>query len=328
MRIKKISPVTPANGNIENQYGTSQTNAYSEKYINDRFDGTKTTGDMVVNSIKTKNLFDKYHGEDGYLTSSGNVVSNPDHIVSDYIDIDGISNITISGSQGSGLENCFYNSSKTVIGHFSISSASTTQEVPSGTKYIRLTVKKTALDTYQLEGGSTATNYTSYFDSNNIGQMKVGNSTKWDGTTNDLATENNVDTWIPVMNGDKLQHTTVPSIVSRGTSDTGWIYMTDFEPNCGTYNWDPLKIRKIGNVCYLQGALTYPAGTTWATKVATMPSQFAPDAEIDIISRGFDWSSYHTIAVGNNGDISFLQTDQGSTTPTNCGCLISHSWIV
>jgi hypothetical protein len=34
MRIKKISPTTPANGNIENQYGTSQTNAYSQAYIN------------------------------------------------------------------------------------------------------------------------------------------------------------------------------------------------------------------------------------------------------------------------------------------------------
>lgn len=34
MRIKKISPTTPANGNIENQYGTSQTNAYSEEYVN------------------------------------------------------------------------------------------------------------------------------------------------------------------------------------------------------------------------------------------------------------------------------------------------------
>lgn len=33
-QIKKISPTTPANGNIENQYGTSQTNAYSEAYIN------------------------------------------------------------------------------------------------------------------------------------------------------------------------------------------------------------------------------------------------------------------------------------------------------
>lgn len=37
MRIKKISPTTPANGNIENQYGTSQTNAYSEEYSNNTF---------------------------------------------------------------------------------------------------------------------------------------------------------------------------------------------------------------------------------------------------------------------------------------------------
>ena len=37
MRIKKISPTTPANGNIENTYGTSQTNAYSEAYSNNTF---------------------------------------------------------------------------------------------------------------------------------------------------------------------------------------------------------------------------------------------------------------------------------------------------
>ena len=34
MRIKKIAPVTPANGNIENNYGTSQSNTYSQEYIN------------------------------------------------------------------------------------------------------------------------------------------------------------------------------------------------------------------------------------------------------------------------------------------------------
>lgn len=35
MRIKKIAPVTPANGNIKNSYGTSQTDTYSQEYIND-----------------------------------------------------------------------------------------------------------------------------------------------------------------------------------------------------------------------------------------------------------------------------------------------------
>ena len=35
MRIKKIAPVTPANGNIENSYGTSQTDTYSQEYLNE-----------------------------------------------------------------------------------------------------------------------------------------------------------------------------------------------------------------------------------------------------------------------------------------------------
>ena len=34
MRIKKIAPVTPANGNIKNSYGTSQTDTYSQEYLN------------------------------------------------------------------------------------------------------------------------------------------------------------------------------------------------------------------------------------------------------------------------------------------------------
>jgi hypothetical protein len=42
------------------------------------------------------------------------------------------------------------------------------------------------------------------------------NSNKWDGFTRDTATENNEDTWIPVIKDDKFQHTTINSIVSRG----------------------------------------------------------------------------------------------------------------
>lgn len=41
MRIKKIAPVTPANGNIENSYGTSQTDTYSQEYINGKLKCTK-----------------------------------------------------------------------------------------------------------------------------------------------------------------------------------------------------------------------------------------------------------------------------------------------
>ena len=50
MRIKKISPTTPANGNIENQYGTSQTNAYSEAYANTTF-ATKDVATTSANGL-------------------------------------------------------------------------------------------------------------------------------------------------------------------------------------------------------------------------------------------------------------------------------------
>lgn len=68
MRIKKISPTTPANGNIENQYGTSQTNAYSEEYVNsklaEKLDATAT----AVNSTKWNNWTNDLDAYDGVNT--------------------------------------------------------------------------------------------------------------------------------------------------------------------------------------------------------------------------------------------------------------------
>lgn len=52
MRIKKIAPVTPANGNIENSYGTSQENGYTQEYINGM---TKATL-IDISSYKTSNV--------------------------------------------------------------------------------------------------------------------------------------------------------------------------------------------------------------------------------------------------------------------------------
>lgn len=64
MRIKKISPTTPANGNIENQYGTSQTNAYSEEYSNNTFasknvENYSTTETRIGTWIDGKPLYRK-----------------------------------------------------------------------------------------------------------------------------------------------------------------------------------------------------------------------------------------------------------------------------
>ena len=186
--------VTPyVNSEISNDYGTAQNLGYSQKYVNDRFDGTKSMGDVVVDSIRSKNLFNKYNVIGAYLDANGNTHSNTDHSVSDYIDISGIDYLTLSGNEGTGIVNCFYNSSKTVIGSVTITNQSTkTMEVPSNSKFIRVTVKNTALDNYQLEKGSTATEYRPYQNLDGVDRGRIlwsnssPNSNMEDGTTINL----------------------------------------------------------------------------------------------------------------------------------------------
>lgn len=77
--------------------------------------------------------------------------------------------------------------------------------------------------------------------SDNIGSQSVNhatNATYWNGTTFDINTENNNDTWIPVMNSGKMQHTTVSSIQSRyvGTNNQVWT-MSMGNPNGRHLQW-------------------------------------------------------------------------------------------
>ena len=52
-QIKKIAPVTPANGNIKNSYGNSQTDTYSQEYKNEKTLGTS----LYSNSSGTHTAF-------------------------------------------------------------------------------------------------------------------------------------------------------------------------------------------------------------------------------------------------------------------------------
>jgi hypothetical protein len=72
-QIKKIAPVTPANGNIENTYGTSQENTYAQSYINTALNSKldSSTIDVDTNYVKIENLIICY-GE----VSSGSVSAN------------------------------------------------------------------------------------------------------------------------------------------------------------------------------------------------------------------------------------------------------------
>lgn len=62
-----------------------------------------------------------------------------------------------------------------------------------------------------------------------IGTVK--NSTKWNNLERDTITVNDADTWIPVLNGEKMQHTTKASIFTTGAnvySDTSATMLSNY----------------------------------------------------------------------------------------------------
>ena len=69
MRIKKIAPETPANGNIENTHGTSQTDTYSQEYINGAINDQSNnivrikddTTNFVIAPNHVNNIMDFYY---------------------------------------------------------------------------------------------------------------------------------------------------------------------------------------------------------------------------------------------------------------------------
>lgn len=117
-----------------------------------------------IEVVETYNLFDKNNVVTGFLTAEGNVsTSSGLFSVSDYINIEHISTITISGNNGNAEINCFYDKNKKFV---SIANMGTYKErtfsVPNNAVYIRCTVRKECLDIYQVEKGNTVTEYLPY----------------------------------------------------------------------------------------------------------------------------------------------------------------------
>lgn len=118
------------------------------------------TGDVEVLD-QNKNLFDKEDVINAYLNADGTTTSNNTFRVSNYINVKGSANITISGNYGGSEYCCFYDKNKDFISNFGMGSLTTrSASVPSNAEYIRVTVRQDVLNEYQLEKGSTATTYT------------------------------------------------------------------------------------------------------------------------------------------------------------------------
>ena len=69
-QIKKIAPVTPPNGNIKNSYGTSQTDTYSQEYINNL--NTYSTDEIRIGTYLGKPLYRKVFELNNITSSTSN----------------------------------------------------------------------------------------------------------------------------------------------------------------------------------------------------------------------------------------------------------------
>ena len=128
--------------------------------------GSIPMGNIVVDSIQSKNLFNKNNVFIGIIYANGSIGSNETaYRYTEYIPITK-NKITLSGINTSGGGNIIeYNSNKEKIDNWSTSNRTLT--LNSNTRFIRFSLSSNDLDTAQLEYGESATPYSPFQDLNN-----------------------------------------------------------------------------------------------------------------------------------------------------------------
>lgn len=133
--------------------------------VEDVFNGTVPAGNMVVDSIRSKNMFNKNIIANGSFTDTGEIISSTTIFYEiDYIEVKPNTKYTFSATSNvDRLVVCEYNSSKTFIQRNITTYGSTkTITTTANTKYVRLCSELSAIDTLQFELGETRTTYSSY----------------------------------------------------------------------------------------------------------------------------------------------------------------------
>ena len=174
------------NSNIPdiNKVNASDMNEIKAKH-NGVMNGSIPMGNVVVDSIRSKNMFDKNAViTPGYLDNSGNLVTTDATLSCGnvFIPVKPSTTYTISSSSSTVYRIAYYNSSKTFISRIFNDNASLnyTFTTPSNASYIKMAGTLTSvLNSLQIEEGSTATSYSPYQELNNqeiysTGEVKIG----------------------------------------------------------------------------------------------------------------------------------------------------------
>lgn len=161
---------------------------------------------MLDSANSDKNLFDKHN-----IDNTGYLIGNNIYVIdgwsaSDYIEIKGdtdyTSNATDDSTMGEDSSTVFYDENKVYISHFDYSNKTYpyTFTTPSNAKYVRVSVRDSQLESYQLEQGTTATAYTPYggfyTNSNTEGEFTGKIKLPRSYTAYDYITPNNTNAFI------------------------------------------------------------------------------------------------------------------------------------
>lgn len=133
--------------------------------VENHFNGTTSMENIRVESIQSKNLYNKYDVTNALLTAEGYYDAGDagkDFRCSNYIPIKNFNKLTMSGLINVGaISNLIeYDANKNYIDNWNIGNRTIT--LNANTKYVRVAIHKNDLNTFQLEYGDSATTFSEY----------------------------------------------------------------------------------------------------------------------------------------------------------------------
>lgn len=158
--------------------------------LNGLLDGEEAMGNLVVDSIRSKNMLNQNIYNLGYYDNSGTFTSSSTNVVFYYIPVESNKNYVFSAvSNCQNIAIVEFDSSKTFIKRnilytnktISITTSDTTQYIRCQLNYNNSTIAKSTIDTLkpQFETGDTATAYSPYqnldgYDNYSTGEQVIG----------------------------------------------------------------------------------------------------------------------------------------------------------
>ena len=159
------TPCNPTSLNIMDE-GIKE-NSDNIDIINNKLNGLSSTGCLYVEDIQCRNLFNKNAITEGVcLNGDGTTREASNFCISDYIPVKMLKKYTYQGLTNVGNETYseYYSSDKTYISSFQQQTGVNTITIPIGAAYVRFSIRISSSDqdTFQIEPGEVATEYTEY----------------------------------------------------------------------------------------------------------------------------------------------------------------------